>query len=180
MAGARHITLADLAPLHEAVGRAMTAFADLELAIQFLFASLMEPADRLLSVTAINAVRSFGARLKMVDAVAARALVGDDAQKWQRLHERIQRKKAFRDRLAHGSVGHGPGATTIEEVVAQKPMVLPRIGTGESNLALWHAKGSHRHKGITLDQMTDFRKTTHALVTETFEFGIALDSRPKP
>ena len=121
------ITLPERAPLFEAVGEGITAFAALEFAIGMIFATLLEPADRGRSVAVINSARSFEAKMKMVNALADVALVGDAHTRWRNLSCRIEKRKAFRDKLAHWMVSHYPGATTAEQIRSMKPHLVPPI-----------------------------------------------------
>jgi hypothetical protein len=49
------ITLPSQEPMLQTIGRGIQAFASVELGLSFLFASLMEPAPRELSVIALDA-----------------------------------------------------------------------------------------------------------------------------
>ena len=54
----------------KAVGKGIQAFTNVEAGLNFLFASIMEPANRGASVIALDAARHIEAKLRIVRAVA--------------------------------------------------------------------------------------------------------------
>jgi hypothetical protein len=171
------ITLPDLTPMHVAVGKGISTFSSLELAVGMVFASMLEPAPRLHSITVLNSARSFEAKMKMVDALADVALTDSQLKRWRNLSSKIGRRKDMRDRLAHWMVSHFPGAKTVREIKKMKPALVPPVWSKQHMEVIWDPKTNRKSKPIFLPQLLQFDEDARKLTTELFKFSSAV--RPK-
>jgi hypothetical protein len=172
--------LPDLTPMHTLVGHGITLFSNVELAVGFCFASMMEPADRKCSIVVFNSARSFEAKLKMIDALAEAALAENQLQTWRGLSSKVRRRKVFRDKLAHWSVGYYPGASNIAEAKKMKPGLLPPVWSADHMQAVWNPNGNHTHKAISQKELETFIVKVNALANQLMKLSIELSSDTVP
>src|SRR5579872_3727462 len=108
-----------------AVGRGIQAFALVETVIGFLFADLMEPADRVRSIIALDAAGQIAAKMRVISAVAKHKLSGQALEEFNGAMGRCDSLRQFRNKLAHWTVGYWPGAATAKDVQRQKVALTP-------------------------------------------------------
>lgn len=163
------ITLPDHGPMLEEVGRGIQIFASLEMALNMCFASLLEPADRRRSIAAINAARSFEAKIKMIDAVAAH-LDEPYRSQWRSLSSKIGRRKDIRDKLAHWTVGYYPGAKSAADIKKWKVALVPPIWHQQYNDVMWSPQDKRTVQPISIGQLQEFRVKVAELVGQLVAF----------
>ena len=152
-------------------------FSSIELGVGFIFASMLEPADRGISIVAISACRSFEAKMKLLDATAAAALKAKELRKWRGLSGRIGRKKEVRDKLAHWAVSHWPGASTTAQIKKMKPALVPPIWTAAHMRVMWLPQRERDVHPVFLRDLQTFNESVIRLTTDLFNFSIALSEQ---
>jgi hypothetical protein len=165
------IEFPDEGPMLQAVGKGLTAFASLELGVGICFAAMLDPAPRLRSVTVINAARSFDAKMKMVDALAAVALEGEHFATWRNLSCRITKRKDVRDKLAHWMVSLYPGASSVEELKKMKRALVPPAWSKAHMEVMWDPLTNRKAKPLFLSQLDEFAAKTSELAAELLQFS---------
>lgn len=170
------IKMPDLGPMHEAVGNCISMFASVEFGVGMCFASMLEPAPRGHSVAVINAARSFEAKMKMIDALAAVALDETKLATWRNLSARIGRRKDVRDKLAHWMVGAYPGASSAEDMAKMKAALVPPFWSKQHMEVMWNPNGQ-KMKPLFLHQLVEFRSLANALTLDLFRFADEISSK---
>lgn len=100
------ITLPDLAPMHQAVGKGISAFAHIEMILGMLYATLMFPAPRGLCLLTLDVVRDFGKKKNIVEAVAPNVLTPEEQDEFGSLLAELQSLSRVRNNLAHWQTGY--------------------------------------------------------------------------
>jgi hypothetical protein len=121
----------------QAVGRGIQAFACVELGLSFMFASLMEPAPRELSVIALDAAGQVRTKLLIVESVAQKRLIGNHRDEACKLLNRIRKRSEIRNRLAHWTVSHWPGASSVEQIRRMKVALIPPPASVKHGPVVW-------------------------------------------
>jgi len=122
----------------KAVGKGIQAFTNVEAGLNFLFASIMEPANRGASVIALDAARHIEAKLRIVRAVAGVApLTKAHKTKCTNLLNRIGRRAELRHKLAHWTVGYWPGVKSVKDVKKLRPALIPPMTSPQHGAVVW-------------------------------------------
>lgn len=157
-----HIVLPSQEPMLVAVGHGIQAFANVEMALGFLYASLMEPADRVLSILTLDAARHIETKLRIVEAIADYALDGDIHAEWRTQCKSVlaqcRKRSNFRHKLAHWTVEYWPGASNAEEVKRMKVALVPPRTSPLHGKVMWGGD-----QPIHLKQMNEFKDKCNSL-----------------
>ncbi|MGY3358824.1 hypothetical protein ACVWZK_005487 [Bradyrhizobium sp. GM0.4] len=124
-------------PLLAAVGRGIQAFVMVESGLAFVFASIVQPADRATAVLAMNAAWQLDTKLRMVRAVAEFKLTGKLLDRVNAALDDCRKKGGIRHKLAHYMVGLWPGAASVAEMKKMRPALLPPITSTLHGRVVW-------------------------------------------
>ncbi|MDI3306919.1 MAG: hypothetical protein QJR07_07420 [Acetobacteraceae bacterium] len=165
------ITLPPQDDVLKAVGEGIQAFAMVECALTFVYASLMKPADTHLCFTTLEAARNLETKLRIVAAVGRQKLSGEDAQVFTALINRIGRRAQLRHKLAHWSVSYWPRAHTREEIMNWRVALTPPI-----HLEMHDPVMDGKIPPIHLNQIQEFCAKCNTLIKDLFNFSLKIDS----
>jgi len=127
----------------QAVGRGIQVFATVELCLAILFASLMEPAPRELSVVALDAAGPLRTKLKIVESVADRRLAGTEREQARSILKQIEQQAAVRNKLAHWTVSHWRGASSAEDLKRVVVALVPPPASLKHGPVVWEPESSN-------------------------------------
>jgi hypothetical protein len=164
------ITLPDLGPMYDAVGKGISIFSLVETYVTLIFAELLYPADSARSIATLNAARSFEAKMKMVDALAAEALKGEDLTRWRSLSSKIGRRKDIRDKLAHWMVAPWPGIKTAADAAMSKAALVPPIWKQEHWKVMWLPQSERKVQPLFLSDLEQYGRKTTELAMSLLDF----------
>jgi hypothetical protein len=99
------INYPDLAPMHQAVGRGISSYVNIEMGLGFIYATIMSPAPRALSLLTLDAVRNFSQKRDIVAAVYPHVLTTDEQSALEKLLNRVGTLSKDRNLLAHWQTG---------------------------------------------------------------------------
>jgi hypothetical protein len=148
--------------MHQAVGEAITAFASVEIGLDYLFASLMRPANRQKANAVLKAARHIETKMRIVKAAGDQHAWKRKAQKaeFNSLLNRLKNRADTRNKVAHWMIvymGEGP-------LYRGFPIqLLP------SN-ALTEPLSEHRN-GLTMKQVREFTDKCRGLTRDLFAFS---------
>lgn len=154
-----------LDPVYLVVGKGIQAFAIVEMNIGMIFATLLEPADRLRSVTAINAVKTFDGKLLVAEAVAGVAMPDHLRSSFQLLMKRVRAVQKTRNKLAHWNAQWHPGIVRNEDFDRVKPALVPPVWSAEAMQTFYGSR-----QPLTVKQLGAQVDDMHQLSTEMFAF----------
>lgn len=156
-----------------AVGRGIQAFANVEVAVGFLFADLMEPADRGGSIIALDAAGPFATKTRMLDALAKHRLSAGVFKTFSATLKQCDDVRIFRNILAHWTVGYWPGAATVEEAKRQKVVLAPPPSSPKWGPTIWGDEPP-----IHLNQIEEFIQKCQALFADLLALSNTIKSAP--
>lgn len=157
-----------------AVGRGIQAFASVEMAFGYCFASMMEPGDRICSLAILDASRHVETKLRIIDRVAPIALAGERLTTWKNLSSRIRKRSGMRNKLAHWTVSHWPGMSSVEDIKRVGVRLVPPMSSFDHWAVMWGGETDARP--VTLDEIDVFTAKCIELTTDLLNFSILLDS----
>ncbi len=143
-----------------AVGRGIQAFVTVESGLAFVFASLLAPADRGLTIIAFNTIWQAEAKIRMIRSVveykypAGDVLRGRIEGALKQCRERLD----IRNKLAHYQVGYSPGMESIADVSKVGVALLPPF-TSPLHAAIVWGGGTP----LKLNELTQFAELCNAL-----------------
>ncbi|NEK19893.1 hypothetical protein [Rhizobium leguminosarum] len=168
------IHLPSLDPLYLAVGNGLNAFIRIEGFVAMLYATLMEPAPRLLSILSIDAATHVETKCRIISSVAPYRLERNELKLFNALLGRVKRKADFRNKLAHWQVGYwhkNMPVGTSREADALKPRLMPAYFTA-GNI------GGKTPESIRPQELQEFFDACLVLQKDLLEFN-ELISRSK-
>ena len=168
------ITMPPMDEMFRLVGVCLQRFSMLEFGLAMIYASLMEPGDRQLSVLTLEGARHFETRLRIVRTVG-KYKFGRNKRKLARFNNvmnRIGRKSKIRDKLAHWSVSYWPGASTVEQMRKMKPALAP----GPSS-ALWGAVMWGDERPILEQDLKRYDKDCLKLIMDLVKYSNSIRPR---
>ena len=157
------VKMPSLDPMFLAIGRGIGAFANVETGLAFVFASLMDPADRGLSIAALDAARHIEVKLRIVTAIVDEKLKDDDRTTAHALLNRIKRRTELRRKLAHWAAAWWPRVNSIKDLNRLKVVLLPGMPSRTPNT-----------QPVMLAQVEAFAEQCSALTKDLFDFSIKL------
>lgn len=169
------IDLPSQEPMLAAVGRGIQAFASVETAIGFCFASMMEPGDRSNAIVILEAARHIETKMRIVNAIADRSLTDEKLRKrWASLKNKIKRRTDVRHKLAHWTVGLWPGARSAEDAKKWKIALVPPMISSAYFPVMWGKPGDSDEKPIFIDQLETFHAKCNELFGQLVAFSDAI------
>jgi len=131
------IQLPSLDEIQRLVGACLQAFASLEFGIVMIYADLMEPAPRVLSVATMDRVRDFRSKIDIIRSVNLLSASGDLQARVDSYLRQADLRREMRNKIAHWHAGLGPGASSAEEVRKMRPMLLPPMTAHKYSEIVW-------------------------------------------
>jgi hypothetical protein len=104
------------------VGRGVQAFSMVEFGLAVLFASIMAPADRGMSVETLDAAHHIETKLRIVGAVVSKKLTGSDLTAARNLNRGLPRND---DVCGDGRVGKGVSRLADQRASGELQTIAP-------------------------------------------------------
>lgn len=160
----------DRGPLLRAIGDGIHAFANVEFGLSCVFCVMIGSE---LGMPILAGARHFETRMRIVDAVADRALNQDDLSKATALFNRARKRSDMRNKLAHWQTGLWPPASTEAEARKMKWHLVPPA-SGMRLMELVKDPKSEGAQPISCKQIEDYATRCHVLATELFDLSQAI------
>ena len=163
-----------------AVGRALQIFAMVETSVSFVYASLMQPADRNSSLITLEAARHIKTKVAIVDAVASYVLVEDTLKKWKSLKNEVDSRERTRNKIVHSTVSYWPGIKSAAQLRKVKVALVPIPSYRGWAQAMYGGRKDKQSKVMLLKDLKRFHDQCTRLNNELIELSIDIgNSRPK-
>ena len=164
-------------PMLRAVGAGIQRFASVEHGLSILFADLMEPADRQVSVLVMDAVRNVETKIQIVQAAVDAKLTGSQLTKGRKIVDLVRKRGDMRNKLAHWTVTLWPGVSTAAEMKKMIVVLAPPIYSKHWGPVMFAPKTT-TIQPIRLKQVETFLNQCSALFAKMVDFSAEI-SPPK-
>ena len=166
-------------PMLTAVGRGIQRFSSVEHCLGILFADLMAPADRQVSVLVMDAAKHIETKIQIVQAAVDAKLTGDQLTRGRKIVDLVRKRGDMRNKLAHWTVTFWPGASTAAEMRRQIVVLAPPIYSKHWGPVMWDPK-STTIQPIRLKQIDTFSEQCLALFKMMVQFSSELSAKDSP
>lgn len=175
MAEAITVELPSQDPMLRAVGAGIQRFASVEHGLSIMFADLMEPADRGVSVLVMDAAKHIETKIRLVEAALDARLTGDQLKRGRKIIDMVRKRSDMRNKLAHWTVSHWPGASSAADIKKMIVVLAPPIYSKHWGPVMWAHKTTNVQP-IRLKQVETFLEQCNALFMAMVAFSTEMAS----
>jgi len=173
MSESKPIELPSLLPMQAEVGNGIAAFSTVESFLALLYATLMNPAPRKLSLLSFDAARHIEIKCRMLKAVAPHVLSETDFKDFDKIMQRVKRRTDMRHKVAHWQVTHwhkNQPVSTEKEIREFEPRLIPAyFSAGNLDFV--------PENPIGMSELKDFASGCRVLANDIIQFSMRFPNR---
>lgn len=155
------------------VGKCIAAFSSVESFLAMLYATLMHPAPRKLSLLSFDAARHIEIKCRMLRSIGPHCLSGGNLEDFDKIMQRVRRKSEMRHKIAHWQVSHwhkNQPVSTHKEMGELEPRLMPAyFSAGNLDFS--------PDNPIGMSELIDFSSGCRVLANDIIQFGMRFPLR---